>query len=226
MADDVSIQPGDSGELVQLSPCLGGLVRTWTDSGESQLWSVSQSQWLLGAQGTGSIARTPREDRRFREVAWLSGEEHRLTVQWRFPTETDDGEVTLDANVVSLELAGRPADDPFEDLRELLGRAIGHCIDKNEFLVVEKGGWDPPDEPFCLFLLVNEEEGLVSVVETAPPPHGSEVWAANIAPGREATTLSAPASPGTIEVAPLLMMEAMSTWGVEPWDLALTFGER
>jgi hypothetical protein len=38
--------------------------------------------------------------------------------------------------------------------------------------------------------------------------------------------LNAPASAATIDVAPLIMMDAMATWGLEPWGLALTFGRR
>lgn len=36
-----------------------------------------------------------------------------------------------------------------------------------------------------------------------------------------------PLKPGdttTIEVAPLIMLDAIATWGLAPWDLALTFG--
>jgi hypothetical protein len=44
--------------------------------------------------------------------------------------------------------------------------------------------------------------------------------------GHESTTLSAPASADTIEVAPLIMLDAIETWGLAPWDLTLTFGTR
>lgn len=49
------------------------------------------------------------------------------------------------------------------------------------------------------------------------------MWAPHIVPGRESNTLSAPASRETIDFAPIVMMEAIGTWGLQPWDLALTF---
>lgn len=61
------------------------------------------------------------------------------------------------------------------------------------------------------------------VIDAAPAPLDSEVWAPHIMPGRERNTLSAHASRETIDVAPIAMMEAVRTWGLEPWDLALTF---
>jgi hypothetical protein len=47
-----------------------------------------------------------------------------------------------------------------------------------------------------------------------------------IVEGRQTQNVSAPASPETIDVAPIMMMDAIATWGLEPWDLALTFGRR
>jgi hypothetical protein len=38
--------------------------------------------------------------------------------------------------------------------------------------------------------------------------------------------LSAPASREAIDAAPIVMMEAIETWDLERWDLALTFGLR
>jgi hypothetical protein len=63
------------------------------------------------------------------------------------------------------------------------------------------------------FIVVAEADGLVSVIETAPEPFDSEVWAAHIVPGQESNTLSAPASRQTIEVAPIAMMEVQSGRG-------------
>ena len=51
------------------------------------------------------------------------------------------------------------------------------------------------------------------------------MWAPHIVPGRESNTLSAPASREAIDVAPIVMMEAIGTWGLQPRDLALTFGK-
>ncbi len=50
--------PGDSAEIAMLSPCVGGQIRTWTNSGTSRLWQVSEPDVLRSLQGTGHIART------------------------------------------------------------------------------------------------------------------------------------------------------------------------
>ncbi|MGV0814906.1 hypothetical protein ABQF34_23325 [Mycolicibacterium boenickei] len=111
-------------------------------------------------------------------------------------------------------------------MRSLLAQAINHGLENGEFLVVEKGGWDAPTEPFCLFIVIPEEDGFVSIIEAGPAPRDSEIWGPHIVAGQDSTTLSAAASQDTIEVAPLIMLDAIATWGLEPWDLALTFGSR
>lgn len=228
MVQDLPLRPGDTLVTAQLSPCLGGLLRTWVDGEAPRLWTTPDAEWLAQAQATGSIARAVREERRFREVGMLSERDGTLVVQNRFPTEGETIEV--DAHVVRLEPAeepaARPGDHVADELLAVLRRAVLQCLAHSEFLVVEKGGWDAPVEPFCLFAVVPEEGRLVSVVETAPAPYGSSVWEPRIVPGRPSTSLSAAASPDTIEVVPILMVEAINRWGLEPWDLALTFGQR
>lgn len=228
MAQDPPLRPGDVLVAAQLSPCLGGVLRTWVDGEEPRLWSTPDGDWLAGAQATGTLARALREERRFREVAMLSARDGTLLVQSRFRSE--GGGMGLEAHVVRLEPAedhpGRLDSHVQEELLAMLRRAVLHCLARAEFLVVETGGWDAPVEPFCLFAVVPEEGGLVSVVETAPAPYGSPVWEPHIVPGRPSTSLSAAASPDTIEAAPVLMAEAINQWGLEPWDLALTFGQR
>lgn len=226
MTDDLPLRAGDTAVAVQLSPCVGGLVRTWPDGSPPLLWSTPDATWLHQRQATGSIGRTLREEQRYREVALLSEATGTLMVQGRFPATADDGEVQLEADLVRLEPAGPPTEHVMDDFRALLTRAVHHCIAHDEFLVVERGGWDAPTEPFCLFVLTAEPEGPVSVIETAPAPIGSEIWGPSIVEGRPSQSLSAPAEPDTIDVAAIVMLDAIARWGFAPWDLALTFGTR
>jgi len=84
---DFPWQVGDTATTVMLSPCVGGLVRTWTGSGAaSQLWSVVEAEHLRSIQVTGVIGRTLREERRFREAALLAQDGNTLMVQSRFPS--------------------------------------------------------------------------------------------------------------------------------------------
>ena len=66
----------------------------------------------------------------------------------------------------------------------------------------------------------------MNVIETAPQPLASEIWAPHNIPGEAGTTLRAPMAEETIDIAPLVMIDAIATWGLQPWDLALAFGAR
>src|SRR4051812_38527438 len=161
MTDDLLLSEGDIAVVVQVSPCVGGLVQTWLDDGSSRLWSTPDAEWLLGVQGNGLVGRTPREERRFREAALLIEESATLLVQSRVPVAEDAGNAAMRARPVRLERARDAGDTVLDDFRGLLTRAVEHCVESGEFLVVEKGGWDPPDEPYCLFILVDEDDGPV-----------------------------------------------------------------
>ena len=233
MTDEITLQPGDRLVPVQMSPCVGGLVRTWTDDGSTQLWSMDDPRWLLDRQGHGTCARTLQEPQRYRECALLARDSGVLVIQSRQPSGvTDDPDprggatVEVEGQMVQLRPATEPTSNPFTEFRWALDDAVRHCISSGEFLVVERGGWDSPQEPFALFILIDEPTRQVSIVETAPEPRASEVWGPHIVPGAPSTTLSAPVDEGTLEVVPLLLLEAIREWGLEPWDLALTFGRR
>jgi len=221
MAD---VEPGQTFETAMLSPCVGGLVRTWTEGG-SRLWAVDNPAALASAMGRGVIARTVREEHRYREVALLEEGSGLLLLQPRRAAVTDDGSLQFSAQSVRLSEAGRPSATTTSDLLELLANAVRHTVETNGFLVVERGGWDAPEEPYCLFIIVPDGGGT-SMVETAPAPHGARFWSGHVQPGAPGATLTAPATPDSISAVPALIADACSTWGVAPWDLALTYGER
>lgn len=226
MGNKPPVGVGDIAYTVMLSPCVGGLLRTWNESNDATLWSVPDADSLLSTQGSGLLGRSLREEGRFIESGLLVPNRQTLMLQGRFPTQADDGSMQLAGSMLQLEPAVAPTKSALDNFRTLLSQAIRHCISSGEFLVVEKGGWDAPAEPYCLFVLVEEDGHQLNVIETAPQPLSSEVWASHNIAGQGGTTLRAPANPATIEVAPLVMIEAIATWGVEPWDLALVFGTR
>jgi len=156
----------------------------------------------------------------------LSEQSDALIVQSRFPSKVEAEQVEITARVIQLGAPTSPGHGTYEEFQDLLARAIRQCIDSNEFLVVEPGGWDSPFEPYCLFMVAAEPEGLVNVIETVPTPYGATHWEPHIVPNRETTNLSAPTSAQTLDVVPFLMIEAIVRWELEPWDLALTFGRR
>lgn len=224
MSETFPLKSGDTSTVAQLSLCAGGLVRTWAN--RSQLWSVPDDAYLRSVMGTGTLARTMREQNRFREVAFVSEDTGTLWLQSRFPVASGDGVLQVEASIIELQSAREPSEALYDDVRELLTQAIHHALKNNEYLLVEKGGWDAPDEPFCLFIVIPDGDDFVSIIETAPPPVSSDIWAPHVVASQDSTTLSAPATRDTVEAAPLIMLDAIGAWGLAPWDLALTFGAR
>ncbi|MGK2854115.1 MAG: hypothetical protein ACSLE3_08445 [Microbacteriaceae bacterium] len=221
-----ALQPGDTLTTATLSLCAGGLLQTWTEPGGPRLWSVPEARGLRSMQGTGVIGRSRRAPRRFRETALLSESTGTLLLQPRFPKRTEDGGLRFEAKAIRVNPAAELPTSTDDDVRALLVQSIRHCRDSGEFFVVERGGWNAPSEPFCLFILLPEDDGSISVIETAPPPDSSVVWQPHIVAGHDRTSIGAPASASSIEAAPSIMMAAIETWGLAPWDLALTFGTR
>ena len=218
----LGVEAGETLETAMLSPCVGGLVRTWSGDG-SRLWGVADPASLSSAMGQGIIARTLREERRFREVALLNERTGTLLLQPRRPTATADGGLQFEARPVQLTDPGPHTSPPWADFKELLGQAVRFTVGVDGFLVVELGGWDAPPEPFCLFLVVHEQSDI-SVVEAGPAPIGAPLWEKSLQPGATGATMSARATAETLAVVPALMIDACATWGVQPWDLALTYG--
>lgn len=219
MTADVPFESGDTGTVAQLSLCAGGLLRTWTADGPPKLWSVSDATYLHSLLGTGALARMAHERSRFREVAIVSVDSSTLWVQSRCSTSDADVSAESRGTAIKLQPAGVPTETTYEDVRAALTQAIAHAVANGEYLLVERGGWSSSTEPFCLFTIVPDADDHVSVIETSPDPCGSEIWAPYLVGDGESVTLSAP-----VEAAPSVMLDAIGTWNLAPWDLALTFG--
>jgi hypothetical protein len=225
MTDGFPLRTGDTLTTAMLSLCAGGLLRTWTDDGPPRLWSVPDAMRLRSMQATGMIGRTLREEHRFREVALLHADTATMFVQGRSPIVGDDGSPAMQGDMFTLQPRSEPGDSVYEDVLTVLRQAVSHCLSSHEFLLVEKGGWDGPHIPYCAFGLVTKGEQLSIVIESCPAPRGSSMWEPHIVDGQQNATLTAPADSDAIGIAPLIMIEAIAAWGLEPWDLALTFGK-
>jgi hypothetical protein len=224
MPDDAQLEAGDRGEVAQLSLLGGGLLRTWTAEG-AQLWTVADPDGLRALLARGVVARTEQMVDRFREVGTLFADKGLLLLQPRFPQSVEDTSLTFEATSFQL----RPADGPSgevdgDELQTLVATAVEGALQRGEYVVLERGGWDAPAEPYCLWIALSEEDGPVSVVETAPPPARSELWAEHIREGVAGVSLRAPLTPEAFPAVPVFMVEAIRGWGEQPWDIALTFG--
>lgn len=210
----MSTQPlaaGDALVPAQLSPCVGGLLRTWTESG-TRLWSVPDDAALVAAQGTGTLARVDRGQHRFRETALLNEESGTLVL-------------TPDATVVPLRPAGEVRRDAPQEFARAINQAVRHVAASYEYLVIEVGGWDAPMEPYAFFALhVDEHDRRLSTIEVSPAPRRSELWQTR--PGQPVAVASAPVSQEAIDMAPYYLADAVAGLDLLPWDVALTFGVR
>lgn len=224
--DAVGLRAGDTLTTAMLSPCVGGLVRTWTDAGASALWSVTEADYLHDTQGIAQLCRAPRGESRFREVGLLAGDGATLSLMLRLPQESEDGLLQFDGSLITLGPAQDPTELTYEDLRSLLDRAVRRTLQTDEYLIVEKGRWDAPLQPYCLFIAMMQKGTAFRVIETAPAPHASEIESQSIVPGEPGATLRAPLTEGSIDAVAPIMLDAIGTWGLAPWDLALTFGVR
>ena len=211
---------GDALVPVQLSPCVGGLLRTWTEGG-TQLWSVPDDSALVAAQGTGVLARVDRGQQRFRETALLDEAGGLLVLQPR----AEGGQ--LPATTVKLEPAGEARADAPQEFARAINQAVRHVASTFEYLVLDVGGWDAPFEPFVFFALhVDEQGNQLSTIEASPAPQGSKLWEPHIRPGVQAVAVNAPVSQEAIDMAAYYLADAVVGMQLLPWDVAFTFGVR
>lgn len=225
MADALSAL-GDDAAIVQMSPCFGGVVRTWLADGESRLWHVADGEWLLAQQCWGLMQRTQTAPGRFREFGILSASARTLLVEPGPRAPDDDEGVRMEPRALALEPVDAAGDVPAGAFKELLDRVVAHSVTSREIVTVETGGWSAPAEPYCSAGIVIRGADELSVVETAPEPTGSKIWGLHMVPGRPVQSLTAPATYEALSIVPALMLEAIATWDVSPWDLTVTFAKQ
>jgi len=201
---------------VQLGLCLGGLISTWSaNSPASQLWSVGDAATLSNLMYQGKISKVGRSEGvvgRFREAAMLDAANQMLSV-------TVDGE-----DEPRLFPLGQPLDvdgkQTSYDIIGALNSAIKYVADGGaKMLLLERGGLAAPHEPFALFTV---EDGKI-VVEARPVPRGVRSWASILGSDNSSGVITAPLGDEGLRMAALLLAEAARTWGVTPWDLALSY---
>lgn len=223
---DLPLREGDTLIPAQLSPCVGGLVRTWTQTG-ARLWSVPDDAALVAAQGTGVLARSERGPDRFRETALLDEESGTLLLRPRYPDRTSGEELTFPPTTLRLAPAGPAGPEAPQEFARAVNQAVRHVAATFEFLVIEIGGWDAPMEPYAFFALHVDEDGRqLSTVEVAPPPRGSELWQPHVRVGAPGASVSAPVSAEAIDGATFYLADAVAGFDLLPWDVAFTFGVR
>ena len=214
---------GDLLETVMVGPPVRGHFATWHDDGR-RLWVLDDPAEQSELIGTGRLARTLREPRRYREVV-LVGDAMVLGMERTAPS--DDGTVTMGSIVLAsrrVELGPKDADEAawHEFAGWLTGVVLG-AAERGEVVVLEAGGAEYTDEPFVLAVPAPTDDGGVMHIERAPASVAAEGWPP--AGQVEGQTISAPITPDTIELVGPLMTFAARTWAHSPHDVCLTFAD-
>lgn len=220
------IRPGSQAATVQVGMAIAGVVATWDDEGRS-LWAYDPAAGLTDRLGRGMVARTGVEARRFREVGLLVRASGTLLLPDRL--RAGDGQ-PIEAPGVVLELRPLPpdadrtvAEAAWSGVASWLGDVFVAAVERDEFVIVERGGWDAPPDPYVLGLRTGVGANARWHLECAPAPQAPTLWPISEPDGRGAT-ISAPPEHDTIHVAGQLAVDAARRWARTPHDLGVTFG--
>ena len=225
------IPPGSRAETVQLGIPTAGLLATWDERGRT-LWAVDDEASLHDRLGRGIVARTRVEARRFREVGLLVRDTGVLLLPDRFGGSSDATTLEVPGQTVQLHRVAEDADrsrasEAWVALAAWLGGTLLLATERREFVVVERGGWDAPSEPYVLGVLTGDGDaddgGLQRwVLECAPAPEPPTLWP--VGADRHGTTATAPPDVDTIRAGGHLVVDAARRWAATPHELGLTFG--
>ncbi len=213
------LQPGTIATVAQVSPVVGGLVRTWVDD-EPVTWSVDDPAQLRSQLGRGQIARTQADDGRFREVASVSAD-GALLVHGRYRTA---GRTTGAVYEVRRTARAPVEESHWAEFEAWLRDVTVAAASRGEFVISERGGWQHQPQPYAFFGCLRPEDEWLSYVEAASAPvRAGAPWPS---PPRDphGWILQAPAGPNTIVAAAIAMSRAVQEWATTPLELGVTFG--
>jgi hypothetical protein len=200
---------------------VGGVIRVWDDRTDG-MWRVDDPDRLASLMARGTVARTLVEARRSREALLFDPDSNVLVVTGRPMTHSDSASIETDAVTFQLE-AGEPIrTEFFREFADRMGNAALAAARRGELIVVEKGGWTHHPEPYVLAAVLNRDGEYLSHIETSPVPVGAEYWPPS---GSEEAgqTLTAPASERQVQLGGHLIADAVTCWGLSPWDIAVTY---
>lgn len=198
---------------------VGGLIQVWTD--KPTVWHLSDPGSFTDIVGSGLIARTQIRPGRYREECLFDEESGTVVLESRHGAAQPESESQVGGRIFTAAPPSEVFGDPWEDLNVAIFRAAAQAFARHELIVVEPGGWDDSDGRFCLIVAVHDDGADQIILETSPAPTGSELWPPTDQSDHQ--TISAPASEDALRGAGALAVEAISRWGVAPWDVTITY---
>lgn len=226
-AAEARLSAGQTLNTAVLSPVVAGHVRVWTNR-ETSIWRVNDAAGAAGLLGRGLVARTGIERDRYREVGVIDPDAGVLLLpERRRAAITESSELLAAAKAFSVSRrTTRPAAEAehWRELHDWLRVVVPAAVERGEFVVIERGGWDHEAEPFAFAMCAPGESGWKAHVEAVPPPPGESSWPPKVSADQPGQTVSAPATPENVRAAAILLVDAIVGWAKSPLDVAVTFG--
>lgn len=223
MIVSVNLEPGDLLEQAIVGPPIAGLIDLLIGN-RHVLWQPGDPAGLAGLVGFGAIARTLREEGRYRELVMVSPDRSSILALPRL--------MAADGNYETREFTGRvvEAEDIYEHILSnevwdefgtWLTDVFVAASTRSEFIVVEMNTPDFSDEPYALAVVMTGEEPPFIHLECNPRPDGATMWPPGDVP--EGQTISAPLEREALGIAGSIIADAVRTWSDSPYDVAITF---
>jgi hypothetical protein len=219
------VQEGDVLHTVLVGLPLAGYLPLWQENGVTY-WRMSDPEAVRARLGAGVESRSEIDSKRFREAAMFSPSRGTLFLMDRYRDETGHlGGTSTQLTPATEEEAYAAVDDKaLSELYTWLGEVVLASVRRGEFVAVESGGWKVPMTPVVLVMLRTDGREWHSVVEASPVPEGAPVWRDQQPVEGNTQVLASPATDQTVRASGLLTRFAVSTWGVHPFQLGLSFG--
>ncbi|MGB3440990.1 MAG: hypothetical protein WBA97_19750 [Actinophytocola sp.] len=219
-------EDGDALHTVLVGLPLAGYLPLWQENGVSY-WRMSDPEAVRARLGAGVESRSEIDARRLRESARFSPSRGTLFLMDRDRDETGHlGGTSTQLTPATEEEAYAAVDDrALSELYTWLGEVVLAAVRRGEFVAVESGGWQVPMTPVVLVMLRTDGKEWHSVVEASPVPEGALVWRDKQPVEGNTQVLVSPATDQTVRASGLLIRFAVTTWGVHPLQLGLSFGQ-
>lgn len=219
------VKAGDVLQTVLVGLPLAGYLPLWQEDGVT-FWRMKDPDAVRARLGAGLESRSAIDKRRYREAAMFSPSRGTLFLMDRLRDDTGHlgGTSTLLEPATEEEAYAAVDDKAVSELYVWLGEVVLASVRRGEFVAVETGGWEVPMTPVVLMMLRTDGREWHSVVETSPVPVGAPVWRDQQPVDGETQVLASPATDQTIRASGLLTRFAVATWGMHPFELALSFG--
>jgi hypothetical protein len=222
-------EPEIGGVLTTVVPGvpIAGYLPLWHNDDEVSYWRMTDPDAVLEKLGLGALSRTPLLERRFRDLVALdpSSSSIMLTNRYRGEDGSVSGPLAQLVRVSAEEAYAALTTEAVVEAFRWIGRLAEAAAGRGEYVCLEPGGVTYRPEPYVLMIVQERDGRSLSIVETAPVPEGAPIWRDQRGPEDvRGQSMSGAAEPEIIRAGGHLAMNAATTWDLNPFQLALSFG--